>query len=129
MGTWWTSAAWSPTVVLPPEDANILHHEAELVAVIGHTASRVSTAGAPGRWGSGRGSQRDQGARRADEDWISRESGVDYRSHAESWPSRGAGLCRRRGAPAALYASEHGIAGRDRAHGSTIRGESADWPL
>jgi 2-keto-4-pentenoate hydratase/2-oxohepta-3-ene-1,7-dioic acid hydratase in catechol pathway len=30
------------TVVLPPEDANIFHHEAELVAVIGHTASRVS---------------------------------------------------------------------------------------
>jgi 2-keto-4-pentenoate hydratase/2-oxohepta-3-ene-1,7-dioic acid hydratase in catechol pathway len=30
------------TVVLPPEDANIFHHEAELVAVLGHTASRVS---------------------------------------------------------------------------------------
>ena len=34
------------TVMLPPEDANIFHHEAELVAVIGHTASRVSTDGA-----------------------------------------------------------------------------------
>src|SRR4029453_4558316 len=34
------------TMVLPPEDANIFHHEAELVAVIGHTASRVSTNGA-----------------------------------------------------------------------------------
>ena len=30
------------TVVLPPEDANIFHHEAELVAVIGHTAARIS---------------------------------------------------------------------------------------
>ncbi len=36
------------TVVLPPEDANIFHHEAELVAVIGHTASRISKDGALG---------------------------------------------------------------------------------
>jgi 2-keto-4-pentenoate hydratase/2-oxohepta-3-ene-1,7-dioic acid hydratase in catechol pathway len=34
------------TVVLPPEDANIFHHEAELVAVIGRTASRISKDGA-----------------------------------------------------------------------------------
>jgi 2-keto-4-pentenoate hydratase/2-oxohepta-3-ene-1,7-dioic acid hydratase in catechol pathway len=34
------------TVVLPPEDANIFHHEAELVAVIGHSASRISKDGA-----------------------------------------------------------------------------------
>jgi 2-keto-4-pentenoate hydratase/2-oxohepta-3-ene-1,7-dioic acid hydratase in catechol pathway len=34
------------TVVLPPEDANIFHHEAELVAVMGHTATRVSKDGA-----------------------------------------------------------------------------------
>ncbi len=34
------------TVVLPPEDANIFHHEAELVAVMGHTACRVSQEGA-----------------------------------------------------------------------------------
>ncbi|MEE9147081.1 MAG: fumarylacetoacetate hydrolase family protein [Candidatus Tectomicrobia bacterium] len=34
------------TVVLAPEDANIFHHEAELVAVIGHTACRVSQDGA-----------------------------------------------------------------------------------
>src|SRR3989442_7106525 len=36
------------TVVLSREDANIFHHEAELVAVIGRTASRVSTDGALG---------------------------------------------------------------------------------
>ncbi|MFN0074258.1 MAG: fumarylacetoacetate hydrolase family protein [Chloroflexota bacterium] len=29
------------TVVLPPHDANIFHHEAELVAVIGHTVKNV----------------------------------------------------------------------------------------
>lgn len=29
------------TVVLPPHDANIFHHEAELVAVMGHTAKHV----------------------------------------------------------------------------------------
>jgi 2-keto-4-pentenoate hydratase/2-oxohepta-3-ene-1,7-dioic acid hydratase in catechol pathway len=34
------------TVVLPPEDANIFHHEAELVAVMGHTVSRISKDGA-----------------------------------------------------------------------------------
>lgn len=34
------------TVVLPPEDANIFHHEPELVAVIGRTACRVSQDGA-----------------------------------------------------------------------------------
>lgn len=34
------------TVVLPEEDANIFHHEAELVAVIGHTATKVSAADA-----------------------------------------------------------------------------------
>lgn len=34
------------TVVLPPHDANIFHHEAELVAVMGHTASKVSKADA-----------------------------------------------------------------------------------
>src|SRR5262249_4285912 len=31
------------TVGLPPEDANIFHHEAELVAVMRHSASRAST--------------------------------------------------------------------------------------
>lgn len=36
----------SGTVVLPPEDANIFHHEAELVAVIGRTACRVGQDGA-----------------------------------------------------------------------------------
>jgi 2-keto-4-pentenoate hydratase/2-oxohepta-3-ene-1,7-dioic acid hydratase in catechol pathway len=36
------------TVVLSREDANIFHHEAELVAVIGRTASRVSPDGALG---------------------------------------------------------------------------------
>ncbi len=35
-------------VVLPPEDANIFHHEAELVAVISHTTSRISKDGALG---------------------------------------------------------------------------------
>ena len=34
------------TVVLSSEDANIFHHEAELVAVIGRTACRVGTEGA-----------------------------------------------------------------------------------
>jgi len=34
------------TVVLSAEDANIFHHEAELVAVIGRTASRISKDGA-----------------------------------------------------------------------------------
>ena len=34
------------TVVLSTEDANIFHHEAELVAVIGHTASKISANGA-----------------------------------------------------------------------------------
>ena len=34
------------TVVLPPEDANIFHHEAELVAIIGRTATRVRADGA-----------------------------------------------------------------------------------
>ena len=36
------------TVVLSREDANIFHHEAELVAVIGRTASKVSPDGALG---------------------------------------------------------------------------------
>src|SRR5262249_44672079 len=36
------------TVVLSREDANIFHHEAELVAVIGCTASKVSPDGALG---------------------------------------------------------------------------------
>jgi 2-keto-4-pentenoate hydratase/2-oxohepta-3-ene-1,7-dioic acid hydratase in catechol pathway len=34
------------TVTLPDEDANIFHHEAELVALIGRTASRIGTEGA-----------------------------------------------------------------------------------
>lgn len=34
------------TVVLSPEDANIFHHEAELVAVMGHSVSRASKDGA-----------------------------------------------------------------------------------
>ena len=34
------------TVVLSHEDANVFHHEAELVAVIGHTACRVGAEGA-----------------------------------------------------------------------------------
>ena len=33
------------------------------------------------------------------------------------------------GAPAPLYASEHGFAGRDRAPGRTMRGESRDGPV
>jgi 2-keto-4-pentenoate hydratase/2-oxohepta-3-ene-1,7-dioic acid hydratase in catechol pathway len=34
------------TVTLPPHDANIFHHEAELVAVIGHTVKNVKAADA-----------------------------------------------------------------------------------
>src|SRR5262245_17578381 len=71
----------------------------------------------------------ERGQRSVNEYWISRESRADYRRYAESWPRQCAGLCRRRSAPAALYAAEHGVAGRDRTPGCPIWGESCDGPV